>query len=190
MNTQFRIMACLVAALVSGAANAAAGSAAGSAPTAQGAGGQVNFKGTITDASCNIDAGSKGQDVDLGTWDKSYFNAAGTETKKTVFNIKVTDCPDSVKQVSVLFDGQKDSQMPELLAVTSGGATGVGIKLYEDDQTSKVALGTASKKQNVIAGSQGNGSADLRFYADYMSNGAVINAGPANGVADFNMIYN
>lgn len=185
MNTQFRIMACLVAALVSGAANAAAAPA----PTAQGAGGQVNFKGTITDASCNIDAGSKGQDVDLGTWDKSYFSGAA-ETTKTAFNIKVTDCPSSVKQVSVLFDGQKDSQKPELLAVTSGGATGVGIKLYEDDQTSKVALGTASKKQNVIAGSQGNGSADLRFYADYMSNGAVINAGPANGVADFNMIYN
>ena len=186
MNTQFRIMACLVAALVSGAANAAAGSA----PTAQGAGGQVNFKGTITDASCNIDAGSKGQDVDLGTWDKSYFNAAGTETTKTVFNIKVTNCPDSVKQVSVLFDGQKDSQMPELLAVTSGGATGVGIKLYEDDQTSVVKLGTASKKQNVTVGSQNNGSAELKFYADYVSTVAAVTAGQANGVADFNMIYN
>lgn len=186
MNTQFRIMACVVAALVSGAANAVTASA----PTAQGAGGVVHFKGTITDASCNIDAGSKGQDVDLGTWDKSYFNASGTETTKTAFHIKVTDCPGSVKQVSVLFDGQKDPQMPELLAVTSGGATGVGIKLYEDDQTSKITLGTASKKQNVIVGSQNNGSADLKFYADYMSTVAAVTAGQANGVADFNMIYN
>ena len=79
--------------------------------------------------------------------------------------------------------------MPELLAVTSG-ATGVGIKLYEDDQTSKVTLGTASKKQNVVADSQGAGSADLKFYADYMSTGAAITAGQANGVADFNMVYN
>lgn len=186
MNTQFRIMACLVAALVSGAANAVASSA----PNAQGAGGQVNFKGTITDASCNVDAGSKGQDVDLGTWDKSYFSGAGTETTKKLFHIKVTDCPDSVKQVSVLFDGQKDSSMQELLALTSGGATGVGIKLYEDDQTSRVKLGTASKKQNVIVGPQNNGSAELTFYADYVSTGAGITAGPANATADFNMIYN
>lgn len=185
MNTQFRIMACIVAALVSGAAGAATASTSG----AQGAGGQVNFKGTITDASCNVDADSKGQDVDLGTWDKSYLSAAGTETTKTAFHIKVADCPDSVKQVSVLFDGQKDQQMPELLAVTSG-ATGVGIKLYEDDQTSKVTLGTASKKQNVVADSQGTGSADLKFYADYMSTGEAITAGQANGVADFNMVYN
>ena len=185
MNTQFRIMACIVAALVSGAAGAATASTSG----AQGAGGQVNFKGTITDASCNVDADSKGQDVDLGTWDKSYLSAAGTETTKTAFHIKVADCPDSVKQVSVLFDGQKDQQMPELLAVTSG-ATGVGIKLYEYDQSKQIIPGSVSEKQPVTSGSSGNGSADLIFYADYEATGATVASGAADGVADFNMIYN
>ncbi|HED1366964.1 TPA: type 1 fimbrial protein [Klebsiella quasipneumoniae subsp. quasipneumoniae] len=193
MKTQLRIMAILMGALVSGAAisvttptiNVNPGSNAGT----QGTGGQVIFNGSITDSSCNIDSASTSQTVDLGKWASTYFTSTGFETTKTPFHIKVKDCPASVTNVAVLFDGARDQSDNTLLA-TTGGAAGVAIKLYEDDKSTAVSLGKASKAKNVVAGATaGTGTADLEFFADYISTGAVT-AGDANGTANFNMIYN
>lgn len=197
MKTQLRIMAILMGALVSGAAISGNTQPASSAITVnpgasagtQGTGGQVIFNGSITDSSCNVDSGSTGQTVDLGKWASSYFTGAGSETTKTPFHIKVKDCPASVAKVAVLFDGARDQSDATLLA-TNGGATGVAIKLYEDDQNTAVSLGKVSKDHPVVAGATaGTGTADLKFFADYVSTGAVA-AGDANGTANFNMIYN
>ena len=193
MKTQLRIMAILMGALVSGAAisvttptiNVNPGSNAGT----QGTGGQVIFNGSITDSSCNIDSASTSQTVDLGKWASTYFTSTGFETTKTPFHIKVKDCPASVTNVAVLFDGARDPSDNTLLA-TTGGAAGVAIKLYEDDKSTAVSLGKVSKAKNVVAGATaGTGTADLKFFADYISTGAVT-AGDANGTANFNMIYN
>lgn len=193
MKTQLRIMAILMGALVSGAAisvttptiNVNPGSNAGT----QGTGGQVIFNGSITDSSCNIDSASTSQTVDLGKWASNYFTSTGFETTKTPFHIKVKDCPASVTNVAVLFDGARDQSDNTLLA-TTGGAAGVAIKLYEDDKSTAVSLGKVSKAKNVVAGATaGTGTADLEFFADYISTGAVT-AGDANGTANFNMIYN
>ncbi|MDH2670798.1 fimbrial protein [Klebsiella quasipneumoniae] len=193
MKTQLRIMAILMGALVSGAAisvttptiNVNPGPKAGT----QGTGGQVIFNGSITDSSCNIDSASTSQTVDLGKWASTYFTSTGFETTKTPFHISVKDCPASVKNVAVLFDGARDQSDNTLLA-TTGGAAGVAIKLYEDDKSTAVSLGKASQAKNVVAGATaGTGTADLKFFADYISTGAVT-AGDANGTANFNMIYN
>ena len=186
-------MAILMGALVSGAAisvttptiNVNPGSSAGT----QGTGGQVIFNGSITDSSCNIDSASTSQTVDLGKWASTYFTSTGFETTKTPFHIKVKDCPASVTNVAVLFDGARDQSDNTLLA-TTGGAAGVAIKLYEDDKSTAVSLGSVSKAKNVVAGATaGTGTADLEFFANYISTGAVT-AGDANGTANFNMIYN
>ena len=187
-------MAILMGALVSGVtfqATAANTINPNSGTSAQGAGGQVNFNGSITDSSCNVDSGSTSQTVDLGKWASSYFTGAGSETTKTPFHIKVKDCPASVTTVAVLFDGAREQTDTSLLAINSGGASGVAIKLYEHDQTTAVSLGKTTAKQAVTPGSSGStGSADLEFYADYVSTGATVTAGDANGTANFNMIYN
>lgn len=192
MKTQLRIMAILMGALVSGVAfQATAANTINpySGTSAQGAGGQVNFNGSITDSSCNVDSSSTGQTVDLGKWTSTYFTSTGFETTKTPFHIKVTDCPASIKTVAVLLDGARDPSDNTLLA-TTGGAAGVAIKLYEDDKSTAVSLGSVSKAKNVVTGATaGTGTADLEFFADYISTGAVT-AGDANGTANFNMIYN
>lgn len=155
----------------------------------QGAGGEVKFTGEITDVSCEISAASKSQTVDLGKWAKSYFESR-TETTQTPFTISVKNCPESVANVAVLFDGDKDSGDSTLLK-TTGGATGVGIKLYESDRATPVAIGSISKAVNVTSGSGNNGgSADLNFLADYKSDGAAIAVGPANATSNFVMVYN
>jgi len=196
MNFRKRILPVTLAGLmVSGAALAtpAAGPSPvnpnpGAAAGTQGAGGEVKFSGEITDVSCDVSTASKSQSVDLGKWAKSYFESR-TETTETPFTISVKDCPTSVKTVAVLFDGDKDTGDSTLLKLTSGGATGVGIKLYEADRSSQIAIGSVSKAVDVVAG-QDHGSADLNFYADYKSDGAAITVGPANSVSNFVMVYN
>lgn len=198
MKTQLRIMATVVGILVSGVVVAMPSQPAhstltvnpGASAGTQSTGGQIEFSGSITDTSCNIDSTSANQIVDLGKWASSYFTGAGSETTKTAFHIKVNDCPATVTKVSVLFDGTRDSNNSNLLAV-NGGAQGVAIKLYEDDKATPINLGTESKDQAVIAGTSGSnsGTADLEFFADYISTSAV-SAGSANGTANFNMVYN
>lgn len=198
MKTQLRIMATVVGILVSGVVVAMPSQPAhstltvnpGASAGTQSTGGQIEFSGSITDTSCNIDSTSANQIVDLGKWASSYFTGAGSETTKTAFHIKVKDCPATVTKVSVLFDGTRDSNNSNLLAV-NGGAQGVAIKLYEDDKATSINLGTESKDQAVIAGTSGSnsGTADLEFFADYISTSAV-SAGSANGTANFNMVYN
>lgn len=193
MKTQFRIMAGVIGLVVSGAVAAAGvttnpGSTAGT----QGTGGQVQFTGSIEDTSCNVTSASANRKVDLGKWTKSYFTGSKIETTKTPFHINVDNCPGSVKLVAVLFDGNKDQTDPSLLAINTGtgNATGVGIKLYEENQSTQVALGSVTAKHPVTAGASGNGSADLIFYADYESTGTAVTTGNANATADFNMVYN
>lgn len=82
--------------------------------------------------------------MDLGKWASTYFTSTGFETTKTPFHIKVKDCPASVTNVAVLFDGARDQSDNTLLA-TTGGAAGVAIKLYEDDKSTAVSLGKVSK---------------------------------------------
>lgn len=192
MKLQLRIMACVITALASGVAIAAVSTNPGASAGSQSTGGQVHFTGEITDTSCNIVSTSADQTVDLGKWAKSYFTNAA-ETTQTEFHINVTDCPASVKLVSVLFDGTKNAKDATLLSIGtgSGNATGVGIKMYESDKATAIALGTVTAKYPVVAGSgDTGGTADLKFYADYMKDTAPITVGAANGVADFNMVYN
>ncbi|MTD41275.1 fimbrial protein [Erwinia sp. CPCC 100877] len=153
----------------------------------QGTGGVVNFTGEITDVSCDITTQSKSQTVDLGKWAATYFSD-NKESTQTPFQISVDNCPDSVSTVAVLFDGEKDTADSSLLAVT-GGATGVGVKLYEEDRGSSIKIGSISEAKNVIRGEDG-GKAILTFYADYRANGQPINVGKANAVSNFVMVYN
>ncbi|MEH8712120.1 fimbrial protein [Klebsiella quasipneumoniae] len=194
MKKQPRFITILIGALLSGVAFQATAANTinpNSGTSAQGAGRQITFNGSITDSSCNVDSNSSGQPVDLGKWASNYFTGTGAETTKTPFHIKVKDCPASVTTVAVLFDGAREQTDTSLLAINGGGAKGVAIKLYEHDQTTAVSLGKTTAKQTVTPGSSGGtGTADLEFYADYVSTAATVTAGKADGTANFNMIYN
>ena len=163
--------------------------ATSSSARAMGSGGQINFTGSVTDSACNIVSGSTSQNIDLGKWASNYFTNTGSETTKTPFHIKVQNCPSSVRNVAVLFDGQQDPTESTLLAVT-GGASGVGIRLTEADRSTSISLGTISRKYAVKAGNNNNGSADLTFYASYRATAEKVTPGNANAVVNFAMVYN
>jgi major type 1 subunit fimbrin (pilin) len=165
----------------------------GSEAGTQSTGGHVHFTGAITDTSCDIDTSSTNLEVDLGKWSSRYFTGAGTETTKTPFHIKVKDCPESVKTVAVLFDGNHDNTDKDLLAINpgEGAASGVAVQLLEEDETTPIGVGQISQNRPVVEGEDDkSGSADLTFYANYKATTAEVKSGEANAVANFNMIYN
>ncbi|HDT1120142.1 MULTISPECIES: fimbrial protein [Enterobacter cloacae complex] len=157
----------------------------------QGAGGQINFTGEITDVSCDVSTPSV--DVDLGKWAKSYF-VSRSETTQTPFTISVKNCPSSVQKVAVLFDGEKDKGDSTLLKLTGGSdsAVGVGIKLYNADRTTPISIGTISQSVSIAHQDGKAASADLKFFANYKSDGAAdaVTTGKANSESNFIMVYN
>jgi len=154
----------------------------------QGAGGVINFHGEVTIDSCEVTTGSQSNSVNLGTWAVNYFDDH-TETSPTEFKINVENCPDSVKKVAVLFDGTKDTNNSTLLKLNpvEDTATGLGVKLYNDDQNTAIAPGEVS--DTVDRGS--DGKAELTFYASLAKTGSdAVTAGHVNAVSNFLMVYN
>ncbi|KFK94090.1 MULTISPECIES: fimbrial protein [unclassified Serratia (in: enterobacteria)] len=149
--------------------------------------GQVNFSGSVIDASCNVTNATSGSlNVVLGQVSKSAFTAAGTKAAPTKFTLQVSNCPDSVSSVGVKFDGTTVAGDNSVLALTQGTgvATGVGIQLSDASQN-VLPLNTASINYPLTAG-----AANLDFVARYISTAATVTAGPANAIANFSIIYN
>lgn len=152
--------------------------------------GQVDFVGKITDDACVVTNNpSSPLRVDLGEVATTSFNVggvptAGVKSSATNFTIKLTGCPTAATQAAVKFDGIAVSGDNTVLALTAGGATGVGIQL-SDDANAVVPLFTASKSYPLVVGSN-----DLKFVARYISTSATIGSGVANSTASFTLNYN
>lgn len=125
----------------------------------------------------------------MGDYYKTEFPVAGSRTAATKFDIILKNCPVTVNNAKVRFDGTPDLSNSSLLAIDSsvaGAASGVAINLM-----------TADKADLPLHGSNGysyplTSTADntLNFYAQYVSTTATVVAGPANSVANFSVVYN
>lgn len=157
--------------------------AAGNAIAADGT---INFKGSITDQTCTVDAGSQNLNVDLGKVSKTALNGgAGMKAAPTRFTLSLSACPDTVKTANVKFDGKADSTNPNLLALDTGTgiATGVGIEIADKNGTA-IPMFTASTDYNLVEGAN-----SLNFVARYVSTGTSVGTGTANGTSQFTINY-
>lgn len=153
------------------------------------ASGIVRFQGEILDVACEVDVNSKDQTVILGKHDKAEFTGVGAKTAAQKFNITLKNCPSNVASAKVRFDGTPDTTDSNLLAIDStapGAATGVAINLMTAD---KADLGLHSNGTYSYLLNTGTNNV-LDFYAQYKSTASTVNAGAANAVANFSVIYN
>ena len=152
------------------------------------AAGTVNFNGNILDSACDVDVASQNQVVVLGDYYKTEFPTTGARTAATQFNIILKNCPVTVTNAKVRFDGTPDLTNASLLAIdtsVAGAATGVAINLMTAD---KADLPHGSNSYTYALSSTADNT--LSFYAQYISTAASITAGPANSVANFSVVYN
>lgn len=147
--------------------------------------GQINFTGEITDTACEVvNTVSSPLAVTLGKVSKSAFVGAGSTAAATRFTLKLSGCPDGLNTASVKFDGTSVAGDNSVLALTAGGAAGVGIQLSDSNQN-KLPLNTDSASYSVT-----DGSASMDFVARYVATSATVTAGAANAVANFTINYN
>lgn len=154
--------------------------------------GTINFTGTILDAACTVDPSSSVQPVALGTVSKAGFVNAGDVASGGNIKIAISACDKSITRAAVRFEGPRDKNDPRLLGLTGAGtqgvATGVGVAIFEKDNSTLIPLGTKSAGMDIAAPEGGS----LEFVAKYMASTAAagITAGTANAVATFTVDYN
>lgn len=158
----------------------------GVAENVQAADGTIHFTGSISDQTCTVDSRSQGLNVDLGTVAQASLNgAAGIKASPTRFTLLLNACPDTVTGASVKFDGTPDQLNTTLLALDddTDAATGVGIEIANPDG-SAIPLHSASSDYTLTEGDN-----TLSFLARYVSTGAAVTPGKANGTSEFTINY-
>ncbi|AIJ06753.1 MULTISPECIES: fimbrial protein [Edwardsiella] len=93
----------------------------------------LNFDGILVTEPCTLDPDTTDITLDFGTVvDKYLYTNMRTASK--VFNIRLLDCDVTLGQsVRVTFGGMPNKELPTLLALSSGPASGIAIGMEKSD---------------------------------------------------------
>jgi major type 1 subunit fimbrin (pilin) len=177
MNLKIFSSALLVAGLASPAAFAETGT--------------ITFTGKITNVTCSVDGNDSGGPnfaVDLGAVSAGDFANIGDNVGQTGFKIKIggePSCQDDTK-VWAAFDADGATVNPDtgLVRVTGGTATGVDIRLFNENGD-KI---NAWLNDNVIKKTVVGNVATIYHAASFERTGA-ISAGDAQGRVKYTINY-
>lgn len=160
-------------------------------------------------SALNVDIGASGScqvttstiHVALGSVNKSEFKGIGT-TGGNAQTFAIPVYCSQPTEVRIGFFGVEDaSGQPNVLALTktSAAASGVGVALnYGNNGAPAPAAGTAVKINEAtnlpilkkVAASNAASAERINFSAHYVQTGNVVNAGTADSMATFTLIYN
>lgn len=101
--------------------------------------------------------------VQLGKVSKTVFTGAGSTSTSTKFDIKLTNCPETVTSAAINFGGTPDADNNAALALTpdTDAATGVAIQLM-DASGQPVTLYTPSQQYPLASGTAVNDPNSVR----------------------------
>lgn len=165
--------------------------------------GKIVFSGEIISGSCTVTGAGAGNSVpvNLGKVLKSTIEKAGAGNKVTGVPITMNlDCSNSstgLQTVKFKFDPTSGSGIDtnnNSLLKTTGAATGVGIGLYDgSNQLINLSAGQEYTAALTAAaggtGGNNNYTATMNMSASYVSNGATLEVGAANGTLPFTLTY-
>jgi len=143
----------------------------------------LRIKAVIVDRACTVTTESQNINVELGKWTTNNMTNIGDQTRLIPFSILLEDC--SAKKVSVAFQGQKDTNNSQLLALSNNSsASNIAIGISDQNQkllplgqfTQPVSINTSNKIQ-------------LNFFANYIVTRNSTTAGTANSTANFIINY-
>lgn len=147
--------------------------------------GEVNISGKITANTCTV--ATSDMTVDMGKFDSSDFQEGRSDTgiPAIPFAITLKGCNGIASGVQVGFFGNPDEFQPDIYALDEGGATGIGIKLLDNDKV-KIPVNSWSKFYPLDADSS---DIALQFYALYTADGNTVTAGRADTLVAFRLAY-
>lgn len=148
--------------------------------------GTVHISGTIKSNTCTVTDESRNQTVQLGRVADKRFFSVGDASVPQQFIIKLQDCGAAVREVTVTFSGDADTNNPNLLKVDggSGAASGVGVAIL-DREKKIIALNAPSESYSLSP----HVDAILLFFSQYISTSVHVTPGKASALATFKMTY-
>ena len=182
--------------LIVGALALAAGNAAATD-------GQIIFNGEIIESTCEINTPNREVNVELGSYNRYQFRAAGDRSPKIPFTLPLINCPMTAWEH---IDGTKDASFQLWLETRSGGtvvnhpdlakvssmttaAGGVGIQIEDAKTQTIIPLNRLAtpKISYKITGATMN----VDLFAYYVSTEAPadITAGEADAAVDVTLDY-
>ncbi|MCW1828557.1 type 1 fimbrial protein [Enterobacter asburiae] len=145
----------------------------------------VSVTGNLIGNTCVVAAGSKEQEVPLGTIGLKQFPRAGAVSNiKTPFTIRLEACGPTFAGVKIRFSGTPDDDDPQLVKIADGGATGVAVQILDKDSV-LIPLNT----QTPAWGTPGDDSVEVTFYARLAATGAPVNPGDVSAFATWTTEY-
>ncbi|WP_337882732.1 fimbrial protein [Chromobacterium haemolyticum] len=154
------------------------------------AAGTLDVKGEIVTAACGLDSKSVNLEVGLGKVPTHVFKKVGDRSAPTPFKMTLTDCTTTtLKTVAVMFSGTAGANN-ELMALKSGGAKGVGVRLVNTNNGDQIKLNQYGTAVNLV-----DGNNTLNFSAAYEADGAkagdavTVTPGQADAFAVFDLQY-
>jgi len=151
--------------------------------------GVINFSGSITDVTCDINGKAPGEgnitNVDLGRFAPSKFATVGTASDFVPFKLQLSgaNCTNKAK-VAIDFEqvGNIDPVTGNLKLIGSAPAQGVQIQIYNDTKDGKkILLGQAeaAPQQAIVAGN----TATLSYKASYVSTAPLAGVTAGSGIS-------
>jgi len=163
--------------------------------------GQVHFTGEIIDPSCVID-GNNGKDnnVPLGTYPSSLFQAPGDESPLMPFSIVLKDCPvqsTGLTSIQLTFEGttvvSSNADLLTVSAITTAGATAatnVGVAVSNLNTTTTLLKMDGSEAQVLVDLPTLTGDAvSVDLVGRYRAFAVPVTAGPADADMTVNILY-
>lgn len=149
--------------------------------------GDVRFTGELTSEVCQVvNNMSNPAEVPLGNVGYTAFTGIGSTARAQSFVLTLKNCPPTVSNALVQFEGTPATADNRSLALTAGPdvATGVAVQI-SDASNNVLPLRVASQAYPLTEGSN-----DLAFVARYVAISDTVTSGSANAVATFDITYN
>ncbi|CAK7040545.1 fimbrial protein [Kerstersia gyiorum] len=149
-------------------------------------GGEIYFKGNITNSPCSIGGNSASINVPLGDISTNVFSAIGDKSPVRSFDIVLTGCDTSTQDTATfVFESVNGSG---LLLPLDNNSTAQGVAIGLRPQGSATAIEFGSNTG--IPFTLHDGDNRLQFEAYYESTVATgVTAGTANSYATFTVTY-
>lgn len=129
----------------------------------------VHFHGTISDASCQLDPDSTSLSIDLGSIYNKDLADAGTGSSWKSADIKLINCPTSLKTITAKFTGTPDTDDPTLYKNLEDS---LNVSVELQDRNTQLELGNNSE-DSINTDSSGAAIFNLRARAKTVNGNAT-----------------
>ncbi|QGX87707.1 fimbrial protein [Escherichia coli] len=144
----------------------------------------MHIYGNVVDQGCDVATKSALQNIHIGDFNISDFQAANTVSTAADLNIDITGCAAGITGADVLFSGEADTLAPTLLKPTYSRQRSGNAGTYPMQSQQEIPLNQIQPLTPLKAGDN-----TLKYQLRYKSTKAGATGGNATAVLYFDLVY-